>query len=52
MPGGGALLPQVVMKDTPVNPLKDLTPLALSAVDSSIVFAVTVRVSRYFFARS
>ncbi len=41
MPGGGALLPQVVMKDTPVNPLKDLTPLALSAVDSSIVFAAT-----------
>jgi len=39
MPGGGALLPQVVMKDTPVNPLRDLTPLALSAVDSSVVFA-------------
>jgi putative tricarboxylic transport membrane protein len=37
MPGGGALLAQVVVKDTPVNPLTDLTPLALNAVDSSIV---------------
>ncbi|MBZ9894364.1 MULTISPECIES: tripartite tricarboxylate transporter substrate binding protein [unclassified Mesorhizobium] len=41
MPGGGALLAQVVVKDTPVDPLKDLTPLALNAVDSSVVMTRT-----------
>lgn len=41
MPGGGALVPQVVMRDTPVNPLKDLTPLALSATDSSLIIAAS-----------
>lgn len=39
MPGGGALLAQAVMGETPVNPLRDLTPLALSAVDSSVIIA-------------
>jgi putative tricarboxylic transport membrane protein len=37
MPGGGALLAQVVMGEAKMDPLKDLTPLALSAVDSSVV---------------
>lgn len=37
MPGGGALLAQVALGESPVHPLKDLTPLALSAVDSSVV---------------
>jgi putative tricarboxylic transport membrane protein len=39
MPGGGALLAQVVVGESPVHPLEDLTPLALSAVDSSVVIA-------------
>jgi len=39
MPGGGALLAQAVMGETPVHPLRDLTPLALSAVDSSVIIA-------------
>ncbi len=38
MPGGGALLPQVVVGETKIHPLKDLTCLALSCVDSSVVF--------------
>jgi putative tricarboxylic transport membrane protein len=37
MPGGGALLAQAVMGETPVHPLRDLTPLALSAVDASLL---------------
>lgn len=41
MPGGGALLPQVVVGETKIHPLKDLTCLALSCVDSSIVFTRT-----------
>lgn len=39
MPGGGALLAQVVVGESPVHPLKDLSPLALSAVDSSVIIA-------------
>lgn len=38
MPGGAALLPQVIVGESPVHPLKDLTPLAMNALDSSIVF--------------
>jgi putative tricarboxylic transport membrane protein len=45
MPGGGALLAQVVVGESPVHPLKDLTPLALSAVDSSVV--ITSAKSRF-----
>jgi putative tricarboxylic transport membrane protein len=45
MPGGGALLAQVVVGESPVDPLKDLTPLALSAVDSSVV--ITSAKSRF-----
>lgn len=41
MPGGGALLAQVVVGDSPVDPLTELTPLALNAVDSSIVMTRT-----------
>lgn len=41
MPGGGALLPQVVVGEAKMHPLKDLTCLALSCVDSSIVFTRT-----------
>jgi tripartite-type tricarboxylate transporter receptor subunit TctC len=37
MPGGGALLLQAVTGETKIDPLKDLTPLALSTLDSSVV---------------
>ncbi|MGV6874857.1 Bug family tripartite tricarboxylate transporter substrate binding protein [Pseudochelatococcus sp. B33] len=37
MPGGGALLLQTVIGESPVHPLNDLTPLALSTLDSSVV---------------
>lgn len=37
MPGGGALLLQKVIGETQIDPLKDLTPLALSTLDSSVV---------------
>jgi putative tricarboxylic transport membrane protein len=37
MPGGGALLAQVVMREAKMDPLTDMTPLALNAVDSSVV---------------
>ena len=39
MPAGGALLAQTVVGETPVHPLRDLTPLALSAIDSSVLIA-------------
>jgi putative tricarboxylic transport membrane protein len=39
MPGGGALLLQKVLGETQIDPLKDLTPLALSTLDSSVVIA-------------
>lgn len=39
MPGGGALLLQAVLGESPVDPLKGLTPLALSTLDSSVVIA-------------
>lgn len=37
MPGGGALLLQTVIGESPIHPLNDLTPLALSTLDSSVV---------------
>lgn len=37
MPGGGALLLQTVLGESPIHPLKDLTPLALSTLDSSMI---------------
>lgn len=39
MPGGGALLLQAVLGESPVDPLTGLTPLALSTLDSSVVIA-------------
>jgi putative tricarboxylic transport membrane protein len=37
MPGGGALLLQTVIGESPIHPLNDMTPLALSTLDSSVV---------------
>jgi putative tricarboxylic transport membrane protein len=37
MPGGGALLLQTVIGESPIHPLNDMTPLALSTMDSSVV---------------
>ncbi len=39
LPAGGALLLQRVLGETQLDPLKDLTPLALSTLDSSVVIA-------------
>lgn len=37
MPAGGALLLQYVLGETKINPTKDLTPLACSALDPAVV---------------
>lgn len=39
MPGGGALVAQVAWGEAKFNPVTDLTPIALSAVDSNLVVA-------------
>jgi putative tricarboxylic transport membrane protein len=38
MPGGGALLPQYIVGEAKIHPTRNLTPLAMSCIDSSVVF--------------